>query len=98
MKWKCHGGRKVILAPDGSDACAGEAAAGFYRFRSAGEMGEAEGVTCSFVNRLLRLTLLDPSIQESILDGRQPNGMMCDRLTGSLSNVWDEQRKRFARP
>jgi hypothetical protein len=50
------------------------------------------------VNRLLRLPLLAPDIQEWILDGRQPNGVMCDRLTESLSNVWDEQRKRFARP
>ena len=42
------------------------------RYRSAGELAEAEGVTRSFINRVLRLTLLAPDIQESILDGRQP--------------------------
>ena len=32
------------------------------RYRSAAEIAEAEGVTRSFVNRLLRLTLLAPDI------------------------------------
>jgi hypothetical protein len=40
------------------------------RYRSAGELAEAEGVTRSFVTRLLRLTLLAPDIVEGILDGR----------------------------
>jgi hypothetical protein len=42
------------------------------RYRSAAEIAEAEGVTRSFVNRLLRLTLLAPDIVEAILEGRQP--------------------------
>jgi hypothetical protein len=42
------------------------------RYRSAAEIAEAEGVTRSFVNRLLRLTLLAPDIQEAILGGGQP--------------------------
>ena len=45
------------------------------RYRSAAEIAEAEGVTRSFVNRLLRLTLLAPDIVEAILEGRQPKGM-----------------------
>ena len=68
------------------------------RYRSAGEIADAEKVTRSFVNRLLRLTLLAPDIQEAILDGRQPKGMMLEQLTGSMSSVWDEQRERFAHP
>ena len=43
-------------------------------YRSASEIAEAEGITRSFVNRLLRLALLAPDIQEAILDGRQPKG------------------------
>ena len=43
-------------------------------YRSAAEIAEAEGVTRSFVNRLLRLTLLAPDIVEAILEGRQPKG------------------------
>jgi hypothetical protein len=34
----------------------------------AGDIAEAEGVTRSFVNRLLRLTLLAPDTVEAILD------------------------------
>jgi hypothetical protein len=33
------------------------------RYRSAGELAEAEGITRSFVNRLLRLTLLAPELR-----------------------------------
>jgi hypothetical protein len=44
------------------------------RYRSAGELAEVEGVASS-VSRLLRLTLLAPDIQETMLDGRQPKGL-----------------------
>jgi hypothetical protein len=117
MTWKRHGGRKVIIAPDGGDAWAPakprpdetliRALARAHRwkglleegrFRSAGEIADAEKVTRSFVNRLLRLTLLAPDIQEAILDGLQPKGMMLEQSTGLISSVWDEQRERFARP
>src|SRR5512132_366588 len=86
MTFARRGGRKVIIAPDGSDAWApakprpdetliralGRAhrwkgMLGECKYRSAGELAEAEGVTRSFVNRLLRLTLLAPDIQETIL-------------------------------
>ena len=43
------------------------------RYRSAAEAAEAEGVTRSFVNRLLRLTLLAPEIVEAILEGGRRN-------------------------
>ena len=43
-------------------------------YRSAAEIAEAEGVTRSFVNRLLRLTLLAPDIVEAILDGAAAEG------------------------
>ena len=49
------------------------------RYRSAAEIAEAEGVTRSFVNRVLRLTLLAPDIVEAILNGRQPKGLQLRR-------------------
>ena len=61
------------------------------RYRSAAEIAEAEKVTRSFVNRLLRLTLLAPDIQEAILDGRQPKAMRLEELTGAMPSGWDEQ-------
>jgi ParB-like chromosome segregation protein Spo0J len=59
--------------------------------RSAGELAEAEGVTRSFVNRLLRLTLLAPDIVDAILDGRQPKGLQLAVLTGKLPSGWEAQ-------
>ena len=40
-------------------------------YRYAGELAEAEKIARSFVNRLLRLTLLAPEIVEAILYGRR---------------------------
>lgn len=62
------------------------------RYRSAQEIAEVEGITRSFVSRLLRLTLLAPDIQEAILEGRQPKGMQLEELTRSMPMVWEEQR------
>ena len=114
MSWKRHGGRKVIIAPYGSDAWAMarprpdetliRALARAHRWkrmldggscRSAGELAEAEGVTRSFVNRLLRLTLLAPDIVETILEGRQSKGLQLEELTRSLPSKWEEQKKHF---
>jgi len=99
MKWRRRGGRKVIIAPNSSDAWAParprqdetliRALARAHRwkqllehetYRSTVEIAEAEKVDRSFVNRLLRLTLLAPTIQEAILDGRQPKGMQLEEL------------------
>ena len=66
------------------------------RYRSAGELAEAEGVTRSFVNRLLRLTLLAPDIVEAILDGRQPKGMQLEELTRTMPSTWTAQRESIA--
>lgn len=65
------------------------------KYRSAAELAEAEGITRSFVSRLLRLTLLAPNILEVILDGRQPKGVQLEDLTQSLPSGWAEQRKRL---
>ena len=83
QNWEFDG--KVIIAPDGGDAWAPakprpdetliRALARAHRWKRMLEDGryrsaEADGVTRSFVNRLLRLTLLAPDIQEAILEGR----------------------------
>jgi hypothetical protein len=112
MAWKRRGGRKVIIAPDGSDAWAPtkprldetliRALGRAHRwrrlledgtYRSAGEISEAEKIDRSFVNRLMRLTLLAPDIQESILEGRQPKGMQLEELTSLFPSDWEEQRE-----
>jgi hypothetical protein len=114
MTWKRHGGRKVIIAPDGCDAWAPakprpdetliRALARAHRwkrmledgtYRSAQDIADSEGITRSFVNRLLRLTLLTPDIQEAILDGRQPKALQLEDLTQALLSSWEEQRQRL---
>jgi hypothetical protein len=65
------------------------------KYRSAGEIADAEKVTRSFVNRLLRLTLLTPDIVETILDGRQSKGMQLEELTRAMPSGWEEQRRLF---
>ncbi|MDG4591297.1 MAG: hypothetical protein P9C36_01570 [Defluviicoccus sp.] len=111
MTWKRRGGRKVIIAPDGSDAWAPakprhdetliRALARAHRWKrmleegthgSVSEIAEAEKIDRSYVNRLLRLTLLAPDIQEAILDGRQPKGMQLEELTRAMPMEWGEQR------
>jgi hypothetical protein len=64
------------------------------RYRSAAD-AKAESVTRSFVNRLLRLTLLAPDIVEAILEGRQPKAMQLEELTRALPSEWEEQRRLF---
>ena len=65
-------------------------------YHSAVKLAEAEGVTRSFVNRLLRLTLLAPDIQEAILDGHHPKGLQLNDLA-LLPHDWGEQRERLIR-
>jgi len=55
-----------------------------------------EGVSRSFVSRLLRLTLLAPDIVEAILDGRHGGALQAEVLKGALPLNWDQQRSRFA--
>lgn len=112
MEWKRHGGRKVIIAPDGNDSWAPakprpdetliRALARAHRWKrlleegvyiSPLEIAEAEKISKSFVNRLLRLTLLAPDIQEAILDGRQRKGMELQDLTLMMPGEWEEQRR-----
>ena len=62
---------------------------------SVSEIAEAEKIDRSYVNRLLRLTLLAPDIQESILDGRQWKVMALEEMTRGLPAEWQEQRDRL---
>ena len=65
------------------------------KYRSAAELADVEGITRSFVTRLLRLTLLAPDIVEGILDGRQPKALQLGDLTQALPSGWCEQQQRL---
>ncbi|MGZ9219931.1 MAG: hypothetical protein ACXW5W_23200 [Candidatus Binatia bacterium] len=65
------------------------------KYRSVSELAEDESLTRSFVNRLLRLTLLAPDIIEAVLNGRQPKEMQLEDLTQVLPSACDEQLQRL---
>ena len=100
LKIRQWGGRKAIIAPDGSslssetalsgaiptrgDPALVKALARAHRWRRMLESGEfgtvrelakVDRVNETYISRALRLTLLAPDMVETILDGRQPEGM-----------------------
>jgi hypothetical protein len=107
-----RGGRKLILAPDGTntwgpprrriDNAMVKAIARAFRWRKLLETGvyatveeiaAAEKINSSYVSRVLRLTLLAPTIVEAVLDGRQPAEMTLAELMRPFPTVWLEQAR-----
>jgi hypothetical protein len=71
-----------------------------YRWRKMLESGEygcsaeiakAEKINDSYLSRILRLTLLAPSIIEAILAGRQPSTLQLDELLKPAPVEWAKQ-------
>ena len=110
-----RGGRKLVLAPDGTmtdpgrprvDNAMVKAIARAFRWRKLMETGiygtveeiaAAEKINSSYVSRVLRLTLLAPTIVEDILDGRQPAKMTLAGLMEPFLVGWGEQGRKHAR-
>ena len=59
------------------------------------EIAKAEKINPSYVSRVLRLTLLAPTIVEAILDGRQPAEMTLAALMEPFPVGWREQKRIF---
>lgn len=57
------------------------------------DLAKAEGISQSYISRVLRLTLLAPSIVETILDGRQAEGLRLEELVDAHFLDWEEQRR-----
>ena len=112
MKFTQRGGRKTIISdvlPTISQARTDNALlkafARAYRWQkrieggeyaSITELAKAERVNESYACRLLRLTLLAPSLVNQILDGRQNTGITLNQLTKPFPIHWAEQSKVFA--
>lgn len=60
------------------------------------EIAEREKLTDSFVVRVLVLTTLAPDILQAVLDGRLPQGLTLEKVIGSVSPSWSEQRRVFS--
>ena len=107
MKFTVRGGRTTVIAnlvpapaQPRIDNALLKALARAHRWRRMIESGEyasitelakAEGVNQSYACRLLRLSLLAPSIVTAILDGRHDSDVMLKQLMKPLPVRWDEQ-------
>ncbi|KRP85214.1 hypothetical protein AOQ73_39085 [Bradyrhizobium pachyrhizi] len=60
-------------------------------FTSVRELAKAEKINESYLCRVLRLTLLSPTLTEAILNGQQPIGLDLATLLKSLPVEWDRQ-------
>jgi len=56
------------------------------------ELAKSEHINRGYMSRMLRLTLLAPEIVESILDGRQPEGLRLEDLLEGFPVEWEAQR------
>lgn len=63
-------------------------------YASMTELAKAEGVTESYLARILRLTLLSPRIIEAALDGRRGLPQL-QQLVRPFSKDWQEQEARW---
>jgi hypothetical protein len=107
IKFEQKGGRKIVLSPTPHarpsprhENSLIKALARAYRWRQAIEDGRyssitelaaAEGINQSYVCRILRLTLLAPTIVHAILDGTQPRTLQLDDLIKPHSTEWNVQ-------
>jgi len=55
------------------------------------DLAKAEAINESYLGRVLRLTLLSPTLIEAILEGRQPANLELDDLLKQFPVEWDRQ-------
>jgi len=65
------------------------------KYISIRHMADDFGVAAPYMSRLIRLTFLAPDIIETIVDGREPDGMSLEKLRKPLPLLWEEQLARF---
>ena len=61
------------------------------RYATIRDLAKAGAINESYLGRILRLTLLSPSIVEAILEGRQPPTLELDSLLKQFPVAWDQQ-------
>ena len=59
------------------------------------DLAKAEKINPSYLSRVLRLTLLAPSIVEAILDCGQPQHLQLDDILKPFPTDWQEQSRFF---
>ena len=61
------------------------------------DLAKAEAINESYLGRILRLTLLSPTIVDAILEGRQPATLELDDLLKQFPIEWDQQFGRLTK-
>jgi hypothetical protein len=67
------------------------------RYATVRDLAKAEAINESYLGRILRLTLLSPSIIEAILEGRQSATLELDDLLKQFPIEWNEQVGSFTK-
>ena len=106
-----RGGRKEMHLPDGvrpdrkADNTLVKALARAFRWKrllesgeyaTISELAEREGITPSYMTRILRLTLLAPDIIEAILDGTQGPEVTLAQVLEPFPLTWQHQALHFS--
>lgn len=106
-----RGGRKEMQLPDGAsshrkmDNTLVKALARAFRwkrmlesgeFTTIAELAEREGIAPSYMTRVLRLTLLAPSIVEGILYGTQGPDVTLAQVLEPFPLTWQQQISHFS--
>lgn len=65
--------------------------------RTITDLARSEGVTSSYMTRVIRLAFLDPTIVTRIVEGKAPAGIDTKRLTqtDAIPIAWNEQRQKL---
>lgn len=101
-----RGGQKEMRLPEGAttrrpDSALVKALGGAFRwkrmlesgeFATITELAEREGITPTYITRVLQLTLLAPEIVEAIPVGRQSPEMTLTRMMTEIPVQWKEWR------
>jgi hypothetical protein len=66
-------------------------------FASLRDLAKAEKINEAYLGRVLRLTLLSPTVTEAILSGQLPDGVGLDTLLKPFSVEWAKQDAAFLR-
>ena len=61
------------------------------RYATVRDLAKAESINESYLGRILRLTLLSPTLTEAILEGKQPATLELDDLLQHFPIEWDKQ-------
>jgi hypothetical protein len=67
------------------------------RYATVRDLAKAEAINESYLGRILRLTLLSPTIIEAILEGRQAAALELDDLLKQFPIEWDQQFGRLTK-